>query len=53
MVNVIIFYILVCMKKQQKKNNLFIACLIVGLFVLIPAFVIKNIEGKIQEIQLL
>jgi hypothetical protein len=37
------------MKKQQKKNNLFIACLIVGLFVLIPAFVIKNIEGKNQK----
>ncbi|MBP8033298.1 MAG: hypothetical protein KAZ71_01805 [Bacteroidia bacterium] len=34
------------MKKQQKKNNIFIACLIVGLFILIPAFVIKKQEDK-------
>jgi hypothetical protein len=34
------------MKKQPKKNNVFIACLIVGFFVLIPAFVIKKNEDK-------
>lgn len=34
------------MKKHQKKNNIFIVCLIVGLFFLIPAFVIKKDEDK-------
>ncbi len=43
------FLYISCMKKQQKKNNLFIACLIVGLFVLIPAFVIKKEEAKNQK----
>jgi hypothetical protein len=37
------------MKKQQNKNNLFIACLILGVFILIPAFVIKKEEAKNQK----